>query len=119
LSNDFVTQVLEDSEGVFWIGTNNGLNRYDKKTNSWSTFFLEPDNPENSLAGSTSLLAATRIIEDRDGLLWFGTSSGLSAYDCREGKFKNYRHEVGNPNSLPGNEIRSVLEDRHGSQLIA
>lgn len=119
LSNDFVTQVLEDSEGVFWIGTNNGLNRYDKKSNTFRTFFHDPENPENSLAGSTFLLAATTIIEDRDGLLWFGTSSGLSSYDRQAEKFKNYRHEPNNPNSLPGNEIRCVLEDRDGIIWIA
>ncbi|MBF0265803.1 MAG: SMP-30/gluconolactonase/LRE family protein, partial [Gammaproteobacteria bacterium] len=119
LSNDFVTQVLEDREGVFWIGTNNGLNRYDKKTNTWNSFFHDPDDPENSLAGSTFLLSATTIIEDRDGLLWFGTSSGLSAYDRREGKFKNYRHEAENPDSLPDNEIRCVLEDRDGIIWVA
>lgn len=119
LSNDFVTQVLEDSEGVFWIGTNNGLNRYDKKTNTWRSFFSDTDDPENSLAGNTFLLAATTIIEDRDGLLWFGTARGLSVYDRRENKFRNYRHEADNPDSLPDNEIRSVLEDRDGIIWVA
>ncbi len=119
LSNDFVTQLLEDSEGVFWIGTNNGLNRFDKKTNTFTTFFRDSDNPASSLAGSTFLLAATTIIEDRDGLLWFGTSSGLSSYDRRKGSFKNYHHEADNLDSLPGNEIRCVLEDRDGIIWVA
>ena len=47
ISNDFVTQLLEDRDGHIWAGTNHGLNRYDKRTNAITRFFKDPARPES------------------------------------------------------------------------
>ena len=39
ISNDFVTQLFEDRNGHIWAGTNHGLNRYDKRSNTITRFF--------------------------------------------------------------------------------
>ncbi|PJJ84315.1 two-component regulator propeller domain-containing protein [Mucilaginibacter auburnensis] len=52
------------------------------------------------------------IIKDRHGLMWFGTSNGLSKFDGSN--FTVYRHEVGNENSLSTNEVVALYEDKQG-----
>lgn len=60
---------------------------------------------ENGLSQAT----VSSILCDHNGLLWIGTKSGLNRFDYYE--HKNYFHEKGNPNSLPGNKIFFVTED--------
>jgi ligand-binding sensor domain-containing protein/signal transduction histidine kinase len=68
--DDFVSFISEDASGVIWIGTGNGMNRYDPKTGIASYYSPEENNPVNDLENifwcSTSSL---------DGVLWIGTPS--------------------------------------------
>ncbi|MEH6577358.1 MAG: two-component regulator propeller domain-containing protein [Amphritea sp.] len=118
ISSDFTTQVFEDSKGIIWIGTSHGLNRYDKTSNSVRVYLKDPDNPAQSVAGNTFPHSSSTIIEDRDGLLWFGTENGLSSYDRTTEKFSNYYHDPDNNNSLPGDIIMAVFEDSQGDIWI-
>ena len=52
------------------------------------------------------------IFKDSRGFLWFGTLEGLSRYDGKN--FKNYAHNPGNDNSLIGNNIFQIDEDKEG-----
>lgn len=115
LASDNVTQIFEDSEGLLWVGTNRGLTRYDKRDNRFVSFYKDPADPDGSLAGNEFNQYSTTIAEDKAGLLWFGTSRGLSSYDRKTGRFVNYFHQRGNADSLPGNDIRSVFADSRGS----
>ena len=56
------------------------------------------------------------IHQDRSGFMWFGTADGLSRYDGY--RFRNYRHERGNPESMSGNFVRAIAEDDDGLALI-
>jgi len=114
ISSDFVTQLFEDSDGFIWAGTNAGLNKYDKITNTFSVYRKDPQKPEQSIASSTFNLSSNTIIEDKNGILWFGTQSGLSRYDKGTGKFTNFWHQPDNPNSLSGNDIYTVFLDSEG-----
>jgi len=50
------------------------------------------------------------ILQDNKGFMWFGTQDGLNKYDGY--KFTHYRHEPNNPNSLAGNFITFIYEDK-------
>jgi len=50
------------------------------------------------------------IYQDKMGFLWFGTQDGLNRYDGY--KFKIFRPELGNPNSIPNNIIGATVEDQ-------
>lgn len=52
------------------------------------------------------------VIQDKKGMLWFGTSDGLNRYDGYT--FKVYKNELGNKNSLSNNYVLSLLEDSKG-----
>ena len=72
LANDFVWSVLPDSKGSVWLFSSLGLDRLRGGT-------IEHYGPGNGLRDVEG--TATAALEDRDGLLWFGSSSGVYRYD--------------------------------------
>lgn len=56
------------------------------------------------------------IIQDKEGLMWFGTMDGLNKYDGY--RFTVYRKQPDNPFSLPDNYITALLEDDKGNFWI-
>jgi signal transduction histidine kinase/ligand-binding sensor domain-containing protein len=80
LSNDNVSAIVKDRQGFLWVGTVNGLNRFDGL--HFKTFKHEPKNP-NSLPNSRIIA----ISEAPDGWLWIGTDSGLCKLDPVNLKF--------------------------------
>ncbi len=73
LSDNNIRTVFEDKDGLVWIGTQNGLNCYDPKTNEIRKFFHSYND-----TGSINDNVINCIFEDRTGTLWIGTNSGLN-----------------------------------------
>lgn len=102
LSDNEVTSVIQDKQGYLWIGTKSGLNRYDSRD---FYLFRHKENDSTSICGDH----ITCLEIDDDSLLWIGTAtSGLSCYNFRTGKFRNYN--AGN-SSLPNNNIVDLAFD--------
>src|ERR1700757_5468525 len=57
-----------------------------------------------------------QIVQDDQGFMWFGSQYGLNRYDGY--RFKVFKHEPGNRNSLSGVFIYSLFKDRSGSLWI-
>ncbi len=74
LSQGFVICLLQDSRGFIWIGTSNGLNRYDGY--QVKRFKADSTTPWAFTAGVIYCMA-----EDAQGLLWLGTERGLVVLD--------------------------------------
>lgn len=56
------------------------------------------------------------IAEDSDGQLYLGhTEYGFSVVDLKSKSIRNYRHELGNPSSLPSNSVGRILIDRYNN----
>ncbi|ABZ77219.1 diguanylate cyclase/phosphodiesterase with PAS/PAC sensor(s) [Shewanella halifaxensis HAW-EB4] len=72
LSQSNVTSIVEDADGYIWIGTVNGLNRYDGK--EFRHYF---PSPENDLP---SAFIRSLFISD-SGVMYIGTDKGLAVYD--------------------------------------
>lgn len=73
---------LCDSKGRIWVGTSNGLNMLQPKTEVFQRFYHDPED-------STSL-TGTRIrdvFEDADGRIWIGSYDGICYYDEVTGRF--------------------------------
>lgn len=96
LSQNGVTAILQDSKGFMWIGTKDGLNRYDGYT--FTNYFNEPHDP-NSL-GNNSIL---RLHEGPTGFIWIATKTILSRFDPRLERFTNYEYGT---SDLPGAGVR-------------
>ncbi|WP_308990644.1 response regulator [Mariniflexile litorale] len=83
LSNSSVNTIFQDSENLLWIGTWDGLNRYDG--NNFKIFRPEL-NTENSLTNQVIL----KIDEDNTGHIWVLTVHGLNRYNKKSNTFKRY-----------------------------
>ena len=92
-----VFALLVDSKFNFWVGTDEGLNLYQKKTDNFVVYTTHNGLPDNSIRS---------ITEDKQGNLWLGTTKGLSMFKQavdlpKKPVFKNYTREDG----LQGNEF--------------
>ncbi|MEM6725998.1 MAG: two-component regulator propeller domain-containing protein, partial [Bacteroidota bacterium] len=101
-----------DQYGFLWIGTQDGLNRYDGK--SFLQYRNEKSNP-NSLPANY----LWTIYEDESGILWIGTfGGGLSRFDPLTEQFENYRVDPRNSASFPSDRIFSIVEYPSGTLWI-
>jgi len=107
LSESNVTAILQDKQGFLWVGTSNGLNRYDGYT---VIIYRNDPNDSTSLANN----AITALYEDESGMLWVGTQNGLHRFDRTTGRFTAYRHNPDNTNSLSNNLVRAITEAPRG-----
>jgi len=81
LSNSSVLSVMQDSKGFMWLGTRDGLNKYDgKRITVYRDFFSR--NPKGSNVKINS------IAEDDANNLWLGTNNGLYFYNPDKNDFK-------------------------------
>ncbi|MGY8916622.1 MAG: ligand-binding sensor domain-containing protein, partial [Flavobacteriales bacterium] len=81
LSNNAVTTIYQDKRGFMWVGTYDGLNRYDGYD-----FYVYRNQPNDS-----STLINNRIVsiyENEEGI-WVGTKKGLSVYNFNTGAFES------------------------------
>ena len=74
LSNEYITSIFQDSKGYMWIGTIDGLNRYDGERIKIYNCNIYDDN-------SLSSTYINAIEEDSEGNIWIGTESGLDILD--------------------------------------
>ncbi|MDJ0654406.1 MAG: two-component regulator propeller domain-containing protein [Xanthomonadales bacterium] len=108
LTQESVYDIIQDSDGMIWMATQEGLNRYDGYD---ITAFLH--DPEDT--GSLSHDWVWTVMEDSKGNLWVGTDGGgLNRYDPISGDFEHFRHDPENPRSLAGDEVRAIFEDSDG-----
>jgi PAS domain S-box-containing protein len=107
LSQSSVNCILKDRRGLMWLGTQDGLDRYDGYT--FKIYRLQPDNP-NSLSNSH----INCLYQDWKGVLWVGTREGLNRFDREKEIFIRYMKDKPPPFKLSGNEITAVGEDHEG-----
>lgn len=108
LSSNKIVEVLQDYEGFFWIGTQDGLNRFDG-TNIQT--FRKDSKDSNSLSNNH----CTDILLSRDGNIWVATLNGLNCFDQQTGKFTRYYFNDSSSNPAAINWINSIDEDRIGN----
>ncbi len=105
--------MAQDEQGLIWIGTQNGLVRYD----GYNFKVYQPKADDiTSLSGSY----VRAICVARDGHLWVGSiSDGLSVFDPKTEKFKQYRHDPTRADSLGNDRVEAIVEDRDGRFWLA
>lgn len=115
LSHNGISAIVEDAVGQLWIGTNNGVCRFDPSASSASggPAFIRVKLPGDTLIAlgqdATALTALSQPIlslaMDRRGLLWIGTTDhGIYRYDGKT--FTNF---------LPFEVVKCIREDRAGN----
>lgn len=107
LSQNTVNAMLQDSEGYLWIGTDDGLNRY----NAYDVTIFRHKR-EDSLSIIDNQVMS--IYEDTNHNIWIGTISGISIFDRKTQTFKSFYKKDGEKNTLVDNHVNAITEDKEG-----
>ncbi|MBK0381011.1 hybrid sensor histidine kinase/response regulator [Mucilaginibacter segetis] len=110
LSEINVSSILQDKYGYIWVGTRDGLNKYDGYN---FTYYKHDIQDTTSL--SSSMIAD--IAEDMDGNIWVATIIGLNKFDRNKGRFIRYSHNDNDPNSLSDNILNKITVDKRTGDL--
>ncbi len=104
--NQEIYAIYEDRRANLWIGTSNGLDRFNYEAQTF-THYLHQENKQNTLSHNT----INCISEDRNGNLIIGTYDGLNIFDTQKETFVAYNEKDG----LPSNVIQGALCDAQGN----
>lgn len=85
LSNNLVLSLCNDiqqPQAYLWVGTRGGgLNRLDKRTGTFTRYTIKDGLPNNVVYG---------ILPDEKGNLWLSTNKGLSQFNLKTKRFRNF-----------------------------
>ena len=105
LTNEVVYALHADADHKIWIGTANGLFRFDPQTREFNKYTMANGLPSNSISS---------IESDREGNLWISTNSGISCLDRQNYSFSNYYASDG----LQCNEFSKSASSVNGSGML-
>jgi signal transduction histidine kinase/CheY-like chemotaxis protein/streptogramin lyase len=108
LPSSDVYALRQDQDGFIWIGTRDGLARYDGL--EYKVWRHDPDDPASLASNDVSAL-----LIDQNGRVWCGgEASGLNQ-QLADGSFRHYRHDPDDLHSLSSDDLFTVAEDRAGT----
>src|SRR5690606_29882648 len=113
LSQSSVFALCQDYLGFMWVGTRDGLNRYDARK-----FTIYRNIPSDSTSLTDNYILS--ILEDSKKRLWVGTSAGINLYDRHLDRFVRFplvNNQSGNVLSEPS--VSAIVEDRKGRVWFA
>ncbi|MGX5175419.1 two-component regulator propeller domain-containing protein [Aliikangiella sp. IMCC44653] len=115
LSNNIVVSIVEDHEGYLWVGTaQNGVNRFDPKTGTFTRFLAKQDDFD-----SLSHPQVRVIHQDSNQRIWVGTSHGLNLYLPEKQAFAHFYHNPLDKQSLPHGAVVDIVDDGQGGLWVA
>ena len=106
LSSSKVSCIAGDDRGFIWIGTGDGLNKYDGYS---FTVYKMKNNDSTSLLSNQIL----SLYSDSRHCLWIGTSKGLQYYDPLSDAFVNMRFDQ--PDDVTNRQCVDIFEDSKGN----
>ncbi len=105
INNDHVNVILDEPDKL-WIGTEQGLNMFDKQKGNWKYFIHDEDNPT-----SISSNAVWSLLRDQSGRFWVGTwAGGLNLLNESTGTFTRYQHKKTDASSISNNNVFAIIE---------
>lgn len=108
-----VQVVVEDKNQMLWVGTTQGLARFDG--NEFISF-----NAADSIVKMLEKAFVMDLKTDADGNVWIATfNKGLFMYNLETGIFDTYRHDPSDSLSIPTNEISQIAFDKSGNTWVS
>jgi len=114
ISSNLVFSVAEDSSGVLWVATDNGLNRFDPESQKFQ-WIQHEENDASSIAHNN----IEKVFIDSDGTIWLGTKNGLDTYDPVSGSVTHIKLDA--KVRLDMNDsyyIQDITEGNNGNILV-
>ncbi|MGL4595983.1 MAG: two-component regulator propeller domain-containing protein, partial [Bacteroidia bacterium] len=109
LSQNTVTTTLRDSEGLIWLGTQDGLNVYDGYN-----FTIYRHNRIDSTSLSDNYIL--KLMEDKLGRIWIATRNGVCFFDKQERRF--FRYYTSKKEQLLGHNQVSFLQALKNGEIV-
>ncbi|WP_366186669.1 two-component regulator propeller domain-containing protein [Flavobacterium ovatum] len=107
LSNNHINMIFEDSNENLWIGTNHGLNFFNKNSNNFITIDI------SSAKGGENYISS--FAEDQNKTIWVGTFGGVKRLNLKTNKLNNIND---NPNfELNSSRVLSLFYDKEWGLL--
>lgn len=110
LSNNFINSIVKDDRGFLWIGTGEGLNRFDGR--HFISFFSDHNNPA-SLSSNYIL----DLLCYKPGSLLIATDNGVSVLNTRTNLFETKKTTIGGLDRCTGAIVRSFFMDKHSGKI--
>lgn len=110
LSNSTVKAICQDEKGYIWIGTRNGLNRFDGY--ELKKFY---HTPTSEVLQPNDIVSITQL---RDGLFWIGTFSGITLFDPVREIYINIDDKFKGA-EFPNTVVVGLCEDMEGNIWVA
>lgn len=111
LSQNMVYSIMQDKTGFIWLGTLDGLNRYDGT--KFKVFKKEKTNTRS--IGSNKILS---LLQNIDNKIWIGTADGIYIYDPNRENFTHFTVRTAKGDKVEG-IVRDLKADKKGNIWIA
>ncbi len=111
LPSSEVYALRQDNDGFIWVGTRDGLARYDGI--DFRVWRHDPADPASLASNDVAAL----LIDSRGRVWCGGEASGLNE-QLADGSFRHYRHAADDAGSLSSDELFTIAEDAAGSIWI-
>jgi len=110
LSNSSINTIFQDSDGILWLGTWDGLNAYNGRE-----FKVNKPDPGNAQTISNNIIR--EIVEEQKDVLWVATDRGINRLDKRKNTFERFFVEAGD--QRVSNEHSFLITKNSSNKIFA
>lgn len=108
------TVIYHENQHIFWIGTSEGLIRFNEKTQNFHAFKNQPENPYS--LSNNLVKSICPDPSDPENFLWIGTAGGgLNLFSKKDEIFTHFTENEG----LPNNVVYGILPDNEGNLWLS
>lgn len=112
LPSSKVYKLAQDRDGFLWMGTDDGLARYDGvQFQVWRHDANDPTSLANNIV-------STLYIDPNNRLWCGGEDAGLNLLDAERRHFQHFRHDDKDPASLTSNDVWTIAQDVEGTVWV-
>ena len=107
---NYITKLFKDQDGNIWLAYYGGIAFFNKITKAFEDYKINTKKVINSPVRS--------ICQDKEGVFWIGSYSGLYRLSIENKSINKYEHDVNDSKSLSQNSIYDIIEDARGDLWI-
>lgn len=123
ISNNVITVITEDHDGMLWVGTNEGLNSFNPYTEKIKRYYLT-DAPLSEKYSIRSIYVDSSLSSTRNNkqkIIWVGTYQGglyKISLDGENISYQHFQYSSEDNHSIGGNAIGGILRDERGTLWV-
>jgi len=114
LPDNYIVDIHQDSYGLLWIATENGLSVFDGY--SFKTYTYSQHDSTSISSNQISFILEDPADEGK--AMWIATKDGLNLFDRESDTFTRLMHDPADSLSLPSSDIVSIMKSRDGTMWL-